>query len=291
MDPRKIDIDEYYHARRPRRLTPISGPGISRKAWRVRVAAKGQVAVTDSGRTVKNGVLVIDETGQSHAIEAKLVLSTWADYERKIAEREREENEWEQWEAARAQEIADAHLTLMAALQRRGIAIPDKLLTPLDDWSLSAAELLEMLGEPALAAAAQVRPLHRPEPIKLPEPISAAEREQRMLVLQAVADCIESLARLNREDPVDLRSVARGLGASEDEIDDEPVLGYVREIAHTDSVARRLQGTLRPGQVKRILSALRRDKLIWHHQGGAHGSNGWTMTATGRASLAEWAVA
>jgi hypothetical protein len=287
MDPRKIVIGESYHAKRPRRLRPITGPGIVYGRWQVLVLAKGQTCQTDTGREIANGLLVQDEKGDDHLIEPGLVLRTWAASEARIAQREAEDAAAEAWDNARETEIADAHITMCAHLQSRGIEIPEHLLMASDDYRLTPAQILELTGAgPGQIAAAQIRPYSQPREEPLPEPISPERRMRLMLVLEQVEADIAAKRHLNETDPVDLTGILSGMGAPDDAMP-EPVIGHIREWASSDSVASRCQRvhSIKVGQTRQLLSQLRKMGLIWHHKSS---QCGWTITPAGRASLAEW---
>ncbi len=287
MNSRKITVGEIYHAKRPRFLRPVTGPGIHYGPWQVKVLAKGQPCEDENGKALRTGVLVIDEAkDEKYTLSPKLILRTWAEREQIQADRAASDAADEAWETARESEIAESHLTMCAHLQRQGINLPDELLRPRSEYTLTAQQILLLTNaSPEQIQASSVRPMWRPKDALIPAPIDEGKRFKQMLVLQAVADQLQSLEDLNRDDPIDLTQIMHSMGAPADAID-EPIIGHVLVTARTDSVASLCEHRhkMKMGQTRLAISELRKAGMIMQWQGG------WRLTPSGKASLAEWAV-
>lgn len=214
----------------------------------------------------------VENDGTEYIIHSRDVRCTWDDLLAENKQHDEKAKAYENWQEARESEIKEAHLTLCALLQNRGIEISEEFERPRDEYSLTPAQIVELLGgDIGQIAESTIRPRRQPKEIQMPEVLTAKEIESRMTVLKAVQDEINRWKERNA-DPEDVGYL---VGA------DRPIFATVLEIARTDAVIMRCD-PMPAYKVKKEITALSRSGYIY-----SFSNEGWKITPAGARTLEE----
>lgn len=263
------------------------------------------------------GVRVRDtETDIEYLLQTRHIISTWADFELKSADRDTYDVERAAHRAACDERAADIHLSILGALQKGGVdlsscgeELTQELSRPTTwQYTFTPEAMLELLRSLGLTNATPEpkpeAPLSPGQKARLAPPQeykTEAARDRQMDRFMTALRVIKSLQderdELNAEglkgadgEPLSIGSIPDYQDGGEDENGNERrhlKLGLSKWISATQ-IGWRMEDELGLSEAatKRLLTEMGRRDLVWSTGGGGAGGGGWRVSTDGEAMLA-----